>query len=1349
MPIMTSAPHTPSLQTPFKTLALLLILLSLTCPLRAETDEHAEHRPGAAVTWTGGGSNNNWNNAANWSSPLAPGINDDVAISDATVNLPVQNPQVRSLTLENVTLTGCCTLKATTVYNNGLLTLTGGTIEALGTFTNGDTDTEAETINMNGGGLGIRGTLINQAGSEIQWRQKSLQGFGSGIIINRGTIRLLGGAEKQLGGAVLRNENLITIEGTGNLKLPQGGLGTALENLPGGTVDIQTNADFTRPSSSGVIRNAGLFKKSGGTGITQIVTPFTNQTGGRIEILSGEIRQEVNATYQDGSLYTVVAGSVYRLANNTQTFHGFHTGDIQGLFIHSGGALKVGTASVFDFSGNGFRWSGGTITGNPSTLTVRGPLDIRGSGAKTLSKATLRIEGIATWTQEGNLKLPNGNTPNISTYLDIAAGAVLDIQTDADIRTQGTPGRVRNWGTIRKSNSFGLTENYVALVSYGGTFDIQDGEFRQFASSTLNDGSIYNVDHGATLRFFGRPVGGAGSRTFTFKGTHLGHASGDVLFTGGTLSVPAPGTNFDITGTGLTWTEGRVAGGGPLTIQANLRLSGGAPKRLETTIENEGTTIMEGTGNLIVPAGKAINNRPGAVFLFTGVTGNVAWVGSAVAGVFRNWGVVRKHRGLADTVAEIQTVFRNYGGTLDVQKGELRFKNNTFFEDGTHITVIDSAGISMGSGRTFTFKGTQTGHIDGFLRVATGKMVIPAADNATFNFTGAGIDFNPGGATGLNIQGGGMLTNQGIINLTGANLKRLKNGNIIRNEQTVTLSGTNNFIITEGGQGTAFENQPGALFDIQSDVSLQLEGYPGAFRNAGRFQKSGDTGTSNVNLHFTNQPGGIIAALSGTLRFRRVLRLNAGSFVKGNGTVHVSELTAANFTNDSGWEPGTSPGILHYTGNYNPTANAALNVELGGLNVGSDYDQLAVSGNANLGGTLNISILNGFTPDAGDQFNIVSCGGTCAGTFDAVNLPPNVDFDIQVNTGNVILEFSGGGDADGDGVDDAEDNCPADPNPNQEDNDGDGAGDVCDPDDDNDGIADSDDNCPLAANPDQEDNDGDGAGDVCDPDDDNDGIADSDDNCPLAANPDQEDNDGDGAGDVCDPDDDNDGINDDIDNCPLMDNPDQTDFDGDGLGDVCDSDDDNDSVTDELDVCPATFIPESVPTKKLNPNHWALTDADTIFDTKVNGTGSGNPFTTEDTGGCSCEQIIVELDLGNGHTKHGCSNGAMEDWVAFVNGSAGKGGADAIIPEGYVLEGNYPNPFNPATTIQFGLPEAAPVSLMVYDVTGRLVQVLVEDTLSEGVYEVHFEAGGLPSGVYLIHMVTPAGSFIHKMLLMK
>ena len=97
---------------------------------------------------------------------------------------------------------------------------------------------------------------------------------------------------------------------------------------------------------------------------------------------------------------------------------------------------------------------------------------------------------------------------------------------------------------------------------------------------------------------------------------------------------------------------------------------------------------------------------------------------------------------------------------------------------------------------------------------------------------------------------------------------------------------------------------------------------------------------------------------------------------------------------------------------------------------------------------------------------------------------------------------------------------------------------------------------------------------------------------------------------------------------------------------------DGDTIADGDDLCADTTIPESVPTVELGRNRWALVDGDTEFDTspdnrRVGNRGSG--FTLEDTAGCSCEQIIDILELGQGHVKFGCSTGVMNAFRRSVS----------------------------------------------------------------------------------------------------
>jgi cyclomaltodextrinase / maltogenic alpha-amylase / neopullulanase len=84
-----------------------------------------------------------------------------------------------------------------------------------------------------------------------------------------------------------------------------------------------------------------------------------------------------------------------------------------------------------------------------------------------------------------------------------------------------------------------------------------------------------------------------------------------------------------------------------------------------------------------------------------------------------------------------------------------------------------------------------------------------------------------------------------------------------------------------------------------------------------------------------------------------------------------------------------------------------------------------------------------------------------------------------------------------------------------------------------------------------------------------------------------------------------------------------------------------------------------------------------------------------------------------------------------------------------VLEANYPNPFNPSTTIAFTLPESGRVRLEVFDLLGRRVAVLADDVRATGRHEVVFDAAGLASGTYLYRLEHGGGSQNRRMTLLK
>jgi hypothetical protein len=91
----------------------------------------------------------------------------------------------------------------------------------------------------------------------------------------------------------------------------------------------------------------------------------------------------------------------------------------------------------------------------------------------------------------------------------------------------------------------------------------------------------------------------------------------------------------------------------------------------------------------------------------------------------------------------------------------------------------------------------------------------------------------------------------------------------------------------------------------------------------------------------------------------------------------------------------------------------------------------------------------------------------------------------------------------------------------------------------------------------------------------------------------------------------------------------------------------------------------------------------------------------------------------------------------------------AAAPTEFALNGAYPNPFNPATHINYALPELAKVKLAVYDVTGRQVAILVDGMMPAGEHQALFNAATLASGVYFCKLSANNFNDTMKMVLVK
>jgi hypothetical protein len=98
-----------------------------------------------------------------------------------------------------------------------------------------------------------------------------------------------------------------------------------------------------------------------------------------------------------------------------------------------------------------------------------------------------------------------------------------------------------------------------------------------------------------------------------------------------------------------------------------------------------------------------------------------------------------------------------------------------------------------------------------------------------------------------------------------------------------------------------------------------------------------------------------------------------------------------------------------------------------------------------------------------------------------------------------------------------------------------------------------------------------------------------------------------------------------------------------------------------------------------------------------------------------------------------------------VENGAGHGGT----PAAFALLRNYPNPFNPSTTVRYEVPERSYVTLKVFDVLGREVATLVDRVEEPGSKRVNWDAAELPGGVYYLRMAAEGFTSTGKMLLVR
>lgn len=789
-----------------------------------------------------------------------------------------------------------------------------------------------------------------------------------------GTITNVGAISVTTGVANLANTNVTTLTvptmtlGGGTLSAPDNFTITGLLNWSGGnmcTAYSSTTSACMAPTTQAVTTAKGGIQF--GTGIPAL----DGRTLNNVKTATATASNFWSLNLLDSAIVNNNAGATFNLAadasidgftgtfNNMGTFEktaGSSTSVVEAVFNNTG--IVAANAAILNFVGGGScsgtcggSWSvasGATLQFDTGTFTLSGK--IGGAGTLTFSSGTEALTGTLSLT---------GNT-NFS-------GAVVDFNQT---------------GSVTFSGPVNLTNGYVsgpAILNFNGLL-------------TWTYGVLCTVYSSAALQC-------AAPQTMAVANANGGIAIGSAYPT----------------------LDGRV-------------------------LNNAQTMTMSGAGfflNLLDSA--VVNNRAGATWNLSadaGVNGST--------GTFNNMGIFEKSSGTGTST--IQVVFNNKGQVI-ANAALLDFTGG-----GTcgstcagSWTVTSGATVEFDNG-AFALSGAISGA--GTVQFGSGTETLTGSYTLTgpTAFTGGVVAFNQSSAvnlagttslTGGVVYGTAALTFNGAATWTYASLcttyststsacvapqtqseatadggitfgagNGVLDGRTLNNKQTIAMTSKGNYINLL--DRAIVNNNTGAIWNFTADANI--DGSTGTFNNSGTFKKTGGTGTTSIQPVFSNS--GTVAANSGTLSFAAAFSQTGGTTSLGGGSLSLSSpatysggsltgtgaISGSVVNSAATIAPGTPTVVGTVTfasssSNYTQNASGTMTIKIGGTG-STQYDQVVVGGAATLGGTLKITLINGFSPVKGDTFTIVRAGSV-QGQFSTI--PKN--FTATYNKTSVVLTY--------------------------------------------------------------------------------------------------------------------------------------------------------------------------------------------------------------------------------------------------------------------------------------------------------------------------------------------------------
>lgn len=728
-------------------------------------------------------------------------------------------------------------------------------------------------------------------------------------VNNTGTITISGSNSKLLQGLVVNTSTGTIIHtGTGNLSMNGGNM---LLNQAGGVYDFQSDADVT---GFGEIKNEGTIKKTGGTDISQIGSGnndmYLFHQGGTVDAQTGTLFLNNLRGDSTGATWNASENATLRIQANQDGFNsysGTYAGSGAGrVELSAGRFFATNPGATFNFPTGLFHWTGGTISSSGASGPFKNTGFITLSGSNDKSLVSLLVnEGTIKQTGAGNLVLSG------SGRLDNQSGGIYDFQSDADITGSG---EIRNSATIKKTagtdtSQIGAGNNDFYFYHLGGTVDAQSGTI--FLNNLRGDstGATWKASENALLRIQ------ANNDNFnTYSGTYTGSGAGKVELSGGSFFAVNPGATFNFPAGLFHWTGGTIntqGAAGPFKNKGFITLSGSNNKTLVNLFINEGTIRQVGTGNLMLSGSGRVDNQSTGVYDIqsdAGIGGN---------GTFNNTGILRKSdgTGTSSIARDVNNgfYFQHLGGTVDVQKGTLKFDELRGDSTGGTWNVATGAKMELvpESNGFNRFGGTYTGSGGGTVELSGGSLVANSP-GMTLNFPTGYFQWTGGG---MFSGSGSPITNSGFITMAGGNDKSF--AGYFTNDGTITHGGAGHFQV---GGSTSFTNSSTGLYNFTGNGSL-LKGNFGAgfisfITNNGTFRKSGGTGTSQIGIVLDIGATGILNAQTGILN-----PTGGGSSTSAGATLNAStdaiiRIGGSNNFSMGGTLTGSGGGLVQIAGPF-------------------------------------------------------------------------------------------------------------------------------------------------------------------------------------------------------------------------------------------------------------------------------------------------------------------------------------------------------------------------------------------------------------------------------------------------